>query len=424
MTRKGRPVIPSVCPKSAWQRTLNRARLSLDSEEEPLRPRSATPSQPPGGHLQTQSRRSLLVRSASAGPWTAHTVTYGSRRPGRSLTRDTSKKRELPPPSAGRSRWCWCVVALISILIAVASSSLYLVTDLSFLIANKELSCRERRNAEFPITELKNQLKKNIVGQNLAIESLVHNLKMFAASSAERPFVLWLSGWEGSGKTLTINIIKGVLPKEFRVQTVLAQLLPGSAYNLQEKAMGLVQGLEPCAPNLLVIDGWDGESRLPLAILEQFLKSLHLPEATTQNASRVLVVLSGTRGGRDVWQHFLDLQRKEGGETNFLEHDFTNLSLRLQNTHYLASVTSNVALVPFLPMDLAQIKSCVVRELLRMQREDVVIDEAALARVMKEVSAHTEFVPGSDPPLAIHGCKRVPALLALVLSGSLDDLRL
>ncbi|XP_063888169.1 torsin-2A-like isoform X3 [Scylla paramamosain] len=401
------------------------ARLSLDSEEEPLRPRSATPSQPPGGHLQTQSRRSLLVRSASAGPWTAHTVTYGSRRPGRSLTRDTSsKKRELPPPSAGRSRWCWCVVALISILIAVASSSLYLVTDLSFLIANKELSCRERRNAEFPITELKNQLKKNIVGQNLAIESLVHNLKMFAASSAERPFVLWLSGWEGSGKTLTINIIKGVLPKEFRVQTVLAQLLPGSAYNLQEKAMGLVQGLEPCAPNLLVIDGWDGESRLPLAILEQFLKSLHLPEATTQNASRVLVVLSGTRGGRDVWQHFLDLQRKEGGETNFLEHDFTNLSLRLQNTHYLASVTSNVALVPFLPMDLAQIKSCVVRELLRMQREDVVIDEAALARVMKEVSAHTEFVPGSDPPLAIHGCKRVPALLALVLSGSLDDLRL
>ncbi|KAK8383792.1 hypothetical protein O3P69_015915 [Scylla paramamosain] len=424
MTRKGRPVIPSVCPKSAWQRTLNRARLSLDSEEEPLRPRSATPSQPPGGQLQTQSRRSLLVRSASAGPWTAHTVTYGSRRPGRSLTRDTSKKRELPPPSAGRSRWCWCVVALISILIAVASSSLYLATDLSFLIANKELSCRERRNAEFPITELKNQLKKNIVGQNLAIESLVHNLKMFAASSAERPFVLWLSGWEGSGKTLTINIIKGVLPKEFRVQTVLAQLLPGSAYNLQEKAMGLVQGLEPCAPNLLVIDGWDGESRLPLAILEQFLKSLHLPEATTQNASRVLVVLSGTRGGRDVWQHFLDLQRKEGGEMNFLEHDFTNLSLRLQNTHYLASVTSNVALVPFLPMDLAQIKSCVVRELLRMQREDVVIDEAALARVMKEVSAHTEFVPGSDPPLAIHGCKRVPALLALVLSGSLDDLRL
>lgn len=401
------------------------ARLSLDSEEEPLRPRSATPSQLADGHMQTRSRRNLLVRSVSAGPWATHTVTYGSRRPGRSLTRDTgSKKRESPPPRSGRSRWFVCVVALVSILVAVALLLPYLPTALSFLIANKELSCREQRDAEFPITELKNQLRKNVVGQNLAIESLVQNLRTFAASRAERPFVLWLSGWEGSGKTLTINILKGVLPKEFKVQTVLAQLLPGSAYNLQEKAMGLVQGLEPCAPNLLVIDGWDGESRLPLAILEQFLKSLHLPETTTQNASRVLVVLSGTRGGRDVWQHFLDLQRKEGAETNFLEHDFTNLSLKLQNTHHLASVTSNVALVPFLPMDAAQMKSCVVRELLRMQREDVVIDEAALARVMKEVLAHTEFVPGSDPSLAIHGCKRVTALLALVLTGSLDDLRL
>lgn len=311
-----------------------------------------------------------------------------------------------------------------SIIVIIASSSIFLATDMSFLITNKELSCEARRNAELPLTELKTQLKKNLVGQNLAIESLLHNLRTFTASRVERPLVLWMSGWEGSGKTLTINTMKTVFPKEYKVQTVLAQLLPNSADNLQQKAMSLVHGLDPCTPNLLVIDGWDGESRLPLAILDQFLKSLHLPEAAAQNSSRVLVVLSGTRGGRDIWQHFLTLQQREGLDRNFLEYDFTGLSLRLQNTHSLISVTKDVALVPFLPMDAAQVKSCVVRELLKMQREDVVIDEVALARVTKEVLLHTEFVPGSDPPLAIHGCKRVPALLALVLSVSQDDLRL
>ena len=294
-----------------------------------------------------------------------------------------------------------------------------------FLIPNQETSCEENRNAELPLTELHKQLKKNLVGQNLAVESLLQNLKTFTASSGDRPLVLWLSGWEGSGKTLTINILKSVLPKEYKVQTVLAQLLHGSPDNLQQKAMTLVQGLDPCSPNFLVIDGWDGESRLPLAILDHFLKTLHHPDASPQNTSRVLIVLSGTRGGKEVWQYFLDLQQREGIlERNFLDHDFTNLSISLQNAQFLTSVTKNVALIPFLPVDDALIKSCVVRELLRMQREDVVIDEAALTRVMKEVFAHTEFVPNSHPLLAIHGCKRVPALLALVLSESMDDLRL
>ncbi|KAG0728436.1 Torsin-2A [Chionoecetes opilio] len=411
-----------------------RARLSLKTYDEvedcdevegedrtrQRRPKSATPYRPMAS--QRRSQQSSPQRSSSESPWPTYPVIHGAprhSRPGRSLTKGSSKKqRDVPPAASGGNRH---FMAFLVGILAFASSCL-LAAYFSFLLPNQESSCLAKRNAELPLTELKRQLKKNLVGQNIAVDSLVHNLEAFVASRAERPLVLWLSGWEGSGKTLTINTIRTVLPKDCKVQTVLAQLLPDGADSLHEKALTLVQGLDPCTTNLLVIDGWDGEPHLPLAILDQFLKSLRHPEALARDPGRVLVVLSGTRGSREIWQHFLDLQRTHGADRNYLEYDFTDLSARLRETHFLIPVSVEVALVPFLPMEVTHLRSCVVRELLKGQREDVLIEEEALARVTKEVLAHTEFVPGSEPPIAIHGCKRVSSILALVLSGSLDDL--
>ncbi|XP_063848473.1 uncharacterized protein LOC135093282 [Scylla paramamosain] len=273
-------------------------------------------------------------------------------------------------------------------------------------------ACLQTKYTPLPVAQLRERLRKNIVGQSLAIATIIDNLSVFSDSRSSRPFVLWFSGREGSGKTLTGTIMSSVLGQVCRVQTLVSSHLPEDRQVLQQKAELLIRGVDPCVPNFLVIDGWDGDSLSALAILDAFLMGLQEDENLC--SSNVLVVLSGTRAARGVEEHFLDLGRA-GRRKGNLYHDFTNLSIALQDEHLLSRVTPSAVLVPFLPMDAVQVRRCVTRELLTMEKWEFVVDEVALEKVQQQVLGLIELEPGTDPPLAARGCERVSFLLTLLL---------
>lgn len=281
---------------------------------------------------------------------------------------------------------------------------------------NKD-ACLRGKYTELPLTELRRHLQMNVVGQSVAVETIINNTIVFLSSKSPRPMVLWFSGPEGTGKTLTLNLMKNVLGKVCKVQSLVPSHLPKDPKRLQQEAAALLRGVNLCAPNLLLLDGWDEDSSSHLAVLNHFLKGLSDDEELRN--SRVLVVLSGTQGGQEVGEHFLDLRRGGGAES---DRDFTGLSITLQDKYYLSQVTPAAVLVPFLPLDTAQVKMCVTRELLMMERRDVLIDEAALTRVQNQVLSRTKLAPDPDLPLAVHGCKRVPSLLTLLLPNLQEDL--
>ncbi|MPC63742.1 Torsin-1B [Portunus trituberculatus] len=273
-------------------------------------------------------------------------------------------------------------------------------------------ACLQTKYTPLPVAQLQGRLRKNLVGQSLAIETIIDNLSEFSESKPSRPLVLWFSGRKGSGKTLAANVMSSVLGQKGRVQAVVSSHLPEDQEVLQQEAELLIRGVDPCAPNFLVIDGWDGDSLSALGILKFFLKGL-LDDENLRN-SNVLVVLSGTRAARGVEEHFLDFLRGGRGKED-LHHDFTNLSIALQDKHLLSRATRSVVLVPFLPMDAVQVRRCVTRELLMVERWEFVVDEVALAKVQQQVLDLIEMEPGTDPPLAALGCGRVSFLLTLLL---------
>lgn len=272
-------------------------------------------------------------------------------------------------------------------------------------------ACLQTKYTPLPVAQLRENLRKNLVGQNLAIATIIDNLSVFSDSKSSRPLVLWFSGRKGSGKTLAASVMTSVLGQVCRVQTVSSHL-PEDRHLLQQKAELLSRGVDPCVPNFLVIDGWDGDSLSALAILDTFLTGLLEDESLS--SSNVLVVLSGTRAAQSVEEHFFDLLH-DGRKTWDLRHDFTNLSIALQDKHLLSRVTPSAVLVPFLPMDAVQVRRCVTRELLVMEKWEFVTDEVALAKVQQQVLDLIELQPDTDPPLAARGCKRVSFLLSLLL---------
>lgn len=74
--------------------------------------------------------------------------------------------------------------------------------------------------------------------------------------------------------------------------------------------------------------------------------------------------------------------------------------------------------VPFLPLEVPQVKSCIKVELLKLQRLDLLVKEDELQRIIQQILNQVEFVPTSYPLFVDTGCKRVQVLLALLLSGS------
>ncbi|XP_050697799.1 uncharacterized protein LOC126986118 [Eriocheir sinensis] len=312
-------------------------RLTLDSAEEeeevvevPVK-RAGTPTLPwgteyhypqhhhhhPQHHLRP--RRKPLLRSISAEPWTTATDTAAalvrdSPRPGRKLTRESSKRKHkttTQDSEEGRRGCRGACCVLLSCSLATTVLLCLLTLDPSHLTTTITTTCTDQPKLALPLNEFRTQLRKNLVGQSEAIEALTHSLGVFATSATQRTMVLWFAGWEGSGKTLTINILRSVLRRTFRIQSLLSHFLPHTPEGIQDRVGKLLTSLDPCGPNLVIIDGWDEreDAQIPLAILDSLLKGLSGLEATRGNVSKVLVVLSGTVGAREVWEHF-----RGGGE--------------------------------------------------------------------------------------------------------------
>lgn len=309
------------------------------------------------------------------------------------------------------------VLAILLSVVPCISNESYLTAALRHIVElvaplhSADDACLQTKYTPLPVAQLRESLRKNLVGQNLAIATIIDNLSVFSDSKSSRPLVLWFSGRAGSGKTLAASVMSSVLGQVSTVQTVSSPL-PDDRHLLQQKAELLSRGVDPCVPNFIVIDDWGEDSLSALAILNAFLTGLLKDESLS--SSNVLVVLSGTRAAQSVEEHFFDLLR-DGRRTVDLRHDFTNLSIALQDEHLLSRVTPSAVLVPFLPMDAVQVRRCVTRELLVMEKWEFVTDEVALAKVQQQVLDRIELQSDTDPPLAARGCKRVFFLLSPLL---------
>lgn len=297
-----------------------------------------------------------------------------------------------------------------------------------FLLVLRVISvfpCWPGKYTELPLANLGKQLRVNLVGQSLAVDTIMSSLKTFEGSKAYRHMVLWLVGREGGGKSLTASIMSSVLGQVCTVQAVKLSNLPQDSPRLQYEAEGLISRVNPCAPNLIILEGWDEDWNGPRILLHHFLEGLMLDE--NRHNSRVLVVLCGTVGSGGVEETF-KRRLRQGLSDPPPDSVMDMVSVALQQKYALNTVTPSVVLVPFLPLSAEHVKLCVTRELLRLQREDVLINEAAVTKLMQQVVQRTLFTTDTnekdkwDPPVASLGCKKVPEMLAYLVPPLPRDL--
>ncbi|KAK4297450.1 hypothetical protein Pmani_030145 [Petrolisthes manimaculis] len=310
------------------------------------------------------------------------------------------------------------ICKMIILFIFLFFSFMFLGVGTSKLLIYREAVCNERRNTVLPIQELNNKLSEQVVGQELAIGLMVESIKVFVSSESVDPLLLWLVGSTGTGKTLTTSIIQNVLSNFTHVEVVVSSLLPLDRESLHVDSNRLLYNLDSCAINLVIIDGWDDKSNIPLTFLQNIMNGYRKNSDNGHRKWRLVLILSGTRGSEEVNKIYLDLHTNRlTSREEMQKYGLARLSTGMLVTEAapLSTITKQYTLVPFLPLDVSAVQMCIRRELLKQRRTDVILDERKLRKISEDVVSHLEFMPSSSPVYSVKGCKRVQSLLALLL---------
>ncbi|KAK3879979.1 hypothetical protein Pcinc_015506 [Petrolisthes cinctipes] len=340
-------------------------------------------------------------------------------------TRLTVRRRKYPDSSSRvsdkenkpkRFKMLRKICKMIILFIFLVFSCMFLVVGTSKLLMYREAVCNERRNTVLPIQELNNKLSEQVVGQELAIGIMVESIKVFVSSESEDPLILWLVGSTGTGKTLTTSIMQNVLSNSTHVEVVVSSLLPLDRESLHGDSNRLLHNLDSCAINLVVIDGWDDKSNIPLTFLQNLMNGYRKNRDNGYRKWKLVLVLSGTRGSEEVNKIYLDFHTNRiTSREEMQQYGVARLSMLVTEAAPLSTITTQYTLVPFLPLDVSAVQMCVRRELLKQRRTDVILDERKLRKISEDVVSHLEFLPSSSPVFSVNGCKRVQSLLALLL---------
>lgn len=282
----------------------------------------------------------------------------------------------------------------------------------------QETACELRRSMKLPVSDLREQLSLYISGQEIAIDIITDSLKEIVPSRYEMPLILWMAGWTGSGKTQTTQILKDVMSNVSQVHVMIPSLLPQNGDYLHKEIASLFNRLDSCCLNLIIIDGWDEESNFPVKILKKFMLNFDNYRAEGYNKGKIIIVLSGTRGSQEINSRFIELRQNGKSRADLSTEDFAEMATALDEAKILNTVTKQYVFVPFLPLEAAQVESCIKEELQKLQKMNVLLKGDELQRITQQVLDQMNFVPTSHPLFADTGCKRVQPLLALLLSGS------
>lgn len=269
---------------------------------------------------------------------------------------------------------------------------------------------------ELQVEALRLTLQQHLVGQDIAVNRTVTAIARYLNSSesaASVPLVLVYVGCSGCGKTYALSLIAKHYP--YTETLVASHKIALTRKTGNDLLHWLRYSLSSWRPNVIVIDdidlGLDTVRPTPLddpfgAQLETVLSTWE--KARVQRGQAVIFILS-LSGGGNVAEGFALKQIADVHEQETTE-DIEKLIEAYRGM--FPPWLRNAEIVPFLPLNKADVRQCLLRQLAEQTSESRARALALTDSVDSLLQGFT-FYPVHNPVFSKSGCKEVPIKLAL-----------
>ena len=267
---------------------------------------------------------------------------------------------------------------------------------------------------DFDFSKLHSVIKTDLYGQHIASQIISVELKKyfseyFASESATRPLVLSLHGWPGVGKNYVTRLIGKSLPAtsvtKFLIALHFVHDTDSKKYSKQV-FQWVTSNVTQCKINIFIFDEMDKALEGVISGLNSAIT--HLSASDEKSAPVIIFLLSNSKGTEITRKVFTEdvIKKRE----NYMAEDFLDIFLEDKSIWYSDMLSNNLitAVVPFLPLEKAQVTMCIKRDILTKGYE---IDDSLVEDVLKEMSF---FVVASGKQYSQSGCKRVSEKVDLI----------
>lgn len=256
------------------------------------------------------------------------------------------------------------------------------------------------------VSEVQDNLEREVYGQHVAINVISENLKQFMSNQQlSAPLVLSFHGWTGVGK----NHVSDILARSFSPGSVHKIILPlhyphsdESERYSQELNRTIMNKVRPCSKQLFVIDDLDKASWDVVPALRTVLEEVNKKKLS--HSSVVFVLLSST-GSTDINLYTLRWL-SSGGDRHAMSHDILKEVLLAHDSWHSHFYNEGLItdLVPFLPLEKQHVQQCVVQDLKDKGKE--VKDS-----LVEEVANDLTYFPRENPLFSTSGCRKVTSVV-------------
>lgn len=316
-------------------------------------------------------------------------------------------EKSSPKPSVKEVKYWPMFMGLLTILIIVAVIlSIYFHINPHGLCLDSEF--------QYNITGLENDLKEVFYGQHLAMRVLLSSLRSRNRfTNKNKPLVLSLHGWTGTGKNyisglIAKHIFKHGMNSKFIHKFIIPLHFPYVAeVDLYKRQLHnwILGNLTKCSKGALFI--FDEMDKIPpgvVTVLKQFLD----PKGTKADAMfRNVIFLFLSNAGRKlinghVLNHYKKGLDRESIQLVTLEQLLHTYGEKNPDIWYHELLKSEVIdhYVPFLPLEWSHVKQCVRED---MRSKGFVVLEKMVTEVANEMS----YFPKDLQIFSVSGCKKV-----------------
>jgi len=346
-------------------------------------------------------------------------------RPNKRRRVDAHRNTEVPP-SGIISRFVCIVFRFIKLIILLIFAVGLLLGICSFILIWMNNRCFELQTSQFDLGALKDNLTSNVYGQGLAIEKLLNAIEGFGnkdISETSSADIIWCVGWSGGGKSKSMDIIKKSLSGTANIQYILPSLVPNSKEAIDILTSDIMNQMKPCKKEIIIIDGWDDKQESVLKLAASVSARVASYSKVNGYFKQVLLIISGTKGSKVLNKQYLSERLRDRIRDDMTSTTFIDVVKRTDEYQNIISLGSNVAIVPFLPLENNHVELCIKKEMKRLHRmlekgilvveNKNVFQELDEEKLISSIMNTLPFVPPEYPILSSTGCKRVMASLKL-----------
>ncbi len=289
---------------------------------------------------------------------------------------------------------------------------------------------------------MKESLAENLFGQNLAVNAVIRSIDQFVEigkrkddnNNQNNAVVLMLTGWIGTGKSLTAKLIQDQFPVRannhiFSVPLTFCGGSNQQKYWTSSAASAPSQMLKDlaevirksCGLSLVVLEDIDDAPKEIMDSLENFILDLvDKPRESSTNNGTLIVTTSST-GGRSIskkmveWTQEQLLSRDQITEQMvidlLIEEKEGDPVLALNST--LTSRGIPVIIAPYLPLSREHLTQCIVKEFKEQGGGGATASKADVATILDEL----QYFSDAFPVFASAGCKRIAAKVGYLLAS-------